>query len=169
MTEWLRAEVDVVRVGIAEGAVAKSPQRLRTSGLGSCVGIVLFDGITHIAGMVHIMLPECPAEKTETVNPTKYADSGIEWLIQHLESAGAQVNQLKSKIAGGAQMFNFAGKSDIMRVGPRNVEAVKHSLRRFRIPLLAEDVGGSVGRTIEFDIDTLDLWVRTAMKGTYKI
>jgi chemotaxis protein CheD len=133
------------------------------------VGIVLFDGRTNIAGMVHIMLPECPADKTENFNPTKYADSGIEWLIRRLESAGALVNHLKSKIAGGAQMFSFAGKSDIMRVGPRNVEAVKNALCHYKIPVLAEDVGGSVGRTIEFDIDTHDLWVRTAMKGTYKI
>jgi len=75
---------------------------------------------------------------------------------------------LKAKIAGGAQMFNF-GSSDTIRIGPRNIEAVKKELKRLAIPIVAEDTGGSSGRTIEFNPLTSKLSIRTVNKGTREI
>lgn len=42
----------------------------------------------------------------------------------------------------------FKGNLDI---GGRNVEAIKKALEEYRIPLVAEDVGGNVGRSITYD------------------
>jgi chemotaxis protein CheD len=163
----LRTEAVVVRVGIAEGAVAHAPTRLRTTGLGSCVGVVLFDAFAGVSGLVHVMLPSVVTPVNLT--PAKYAESGVPWLMEKLSELGATPTRVKAKLAGGAQMFAFAGKSDIMRVGPRNVEAVKEALLQMGVPIVAEDVGGSVGRTIEFDVTTQELWIRTAMRGPYAI
>lgn len=159
--------MEVIRVAIADGAVARGSDRLRTTGLGSCVGVVLFESRSGLSGMVHVMLPNAPVAGTD--RPTKYADVGVDWLVDQLHKAGAKRSQLRAKIAGGAQMFNTQSTNDVLRVGPRNVDAVLNSLNRLEIPLLAADTGGSVGRTIEFDPETETLWVRTAFKGQYGI
>jgi len=159
--------VGFVRVGIAEAAVVHLGNSVRTTGLGSCVGVVLFDTQAGVAGLVHVMLPHAPS--SGVFIQEKYADSGICSLIELMVVQGASRCSLQAKIAGGAQMFSFPTPSEIMRVGPRNVEAVHDTLYQHRIQVLAEDTGGSVGRTIEFDLSTKMLSIRTAMKGSYTI
>lgn len=155
---------EVVRVGIADMNIVKEPMTIRTSGLGSCVGIVLYDERKKIAGLLHIMLPDSSLGKSEHINVAKFADTGIYALMELLKAEGVRPMSLKAKIAGGSQMFKF-GSSDTIRIGPRNVEAVKKELKRLSIPLIAEDTGGSSGRTIEFDPATSLLNVRTVNEG----
>jgi chemotaxis protein CheD len=159
---------DVVRVGIADMNIVKQPDTIRTSGLGSCVGVVLYDESKKIAGLVHVMLPDSGLAKSDKVNVAKFADTGVSAMIELLKVEGVRPMSLKAKIAGGAQMFQF-GSSDTIRIGPRNVEAVKSELKRMGIRLVAEDVGGSSGRTIEFDPETSLLNIRTVNKGTEDI
>lgn len=158
----------VVRVGIADLNIVKYPGTIRTSGLGSCVGVVLYDELKKIAGMVHIMLPESSLDRSGKMNHAKYADSGIYALMEMLKVEGVRPMTLKAKIAGGSQMFKF-GSNDTLRIGPRNVDAVKQELKRLSIPILAEETGGSSGRTIEFNPETSMLSVRTVNKGTIEI
>lgn len=159
----------VVKVGIAQMDVVKEPYTIRTSGLGSCVGVVLFDESKKIAGLVHIMLPDSSLGKTDIVNEAKFADTGIKGLIDMLKLEGVQPFRLKAKIAGGAQMFRFTTDKDSMRIGPRNVEAVKKELKKFGIPIVAEDTGGNSGRTIEFNPTTCMLNIRTVNQGVNEI
>lgn len=159
---------NVVRVGIADMNIAKTPQTIRTSGLGSCVGVVLYDASKKIAGMVHVMLPDSQLGKSSTLNAAKFADTGIYAMMELLKLQGVRPFSIKAKIAGGAQMFQF-GSNDTIRIGPRNVEAVKAELKRLSIPIVAEDTGGSSGRTIEFDPETSILHVRTVNAGTQEL
>ncbi|RHW39622.1 chemotaxis protein CheD [Lysinibacillus yapensis] len=160
---------NVVKVGIAQLDIVKMPNTIRTSGLGSCVGVVLYDETKNIAGLVHIMLPESTLSRTQTINEAKFADTGIKALINQLKLAGVQPFRLKAKIAGGAQMFKFASDKDTMRIGPRNVEAVKTELAKNKIPIIAEDTGGGSGRTIEFNPATCKLSIRTVNQGVSEI
>ncbi|ARK30978.1 chemotaxis protein CheD [Halalkalibacter krulwichiae] len=159
----------VIKVGMADFKIATTLNTIRTSGLGSCVGIVIYDDRKLIAGMAHIMLPTSGLNKQEKINVAKYADTAIPALIQRLLQNGASRFTLKAKIAGGAQMFSFSTGNDLMRIGPRNVDAVKEKLEEMRIPLVAEDVGGKSGRTIEFDPNSQLLQIRTVNKGTIHI
>jgi chemotaxis protein CheD len=129
------------------------------------VGVVIYDTQKEIAGLVHVMLPDSSLAKADSINIAKYADTGIEELINRLIKIGARIINLKAKIAGGAQMFQFSTQNEMMRIGPRNVEAVKKELKRFSIPIIAEDVGGSSGRTIEFNPSTRKLNIRTVNQG----
>lgn len=156
---------NVVKVGIADLNIAKAPDTIRTSGLGSCVGIIIYDLSKKIAGLAHIMLPDSSCAKQDKLNQYKYADTAIEILIEKVIAFGAREFSLQAKIAGGSQMFQFSGGSDIMRIGPRNVEAVKKKLAEVRIPIVSSDVGGNCGRTIEFDPETGMLKIRTVNKG----
>ncbi len=157
---------EIVKVGIADLNIVKPPNRIRTSGLGSCVGLILFDKVNEIAGLAHIMLPNSSLANQATINHAKYADTAIPLLINKLVDSGAKMRFLQAKIAGGAQMFQFQSSTDMMRIGPRNVEAVRHLLQNHNIPILIEDVGGNSGRTIEFDPKTSELMIRTVNQGT---
>lgn len=159
----------VVKVGIADFNFVKAPDTIRTTGLGSCVGLIIYDEQNEIAGLAHIMLPNSSLSKTKMVNKAKYADTAVGELIQYFEKAGTPIGALKAKMAGGAQMFSFQPTSDIMRIGPRNVEAIKTELRKYGIPIISEDVGGNSGRTIEFDPKTTKLKIRTVNKGMKEI
>ena len=159
----------VIKVGIAQMDVVKAPNTIRTSGLGSCVGVVLYDESKQIAGLIHVMLPDSSLGRSDAVNVAKFADTGIKALIELLKLEGVHAFKLKAKIAGGAQMFQFTSDKDSMRIGPRNVEAVKAELRKNSIPLVAEDTGGNSGRTIEFDPITSKLNIRTVNQGVSEI
>lgn len=155
--------MNVVRVGMADLNIALVPDSLRTTGLGSCVGIALFDPQAKVAGLAHIMLPS--SNQIDEKNRPKYATTAVPMLVEWMEQKGANRRRIVAKLAGGAQMFTFAGQSDLMRIGPRNVEAVKEALATLMIPILAEDTGGNCGRTIELRSEDGSLEIRTAKQG----
>lgn len=157
--------MEIVKVGIADMNIVKSPQIIRTSGLGSCVGIVLYDEGRKIAGLVHIMLPNSSLAKSGQLNPAKFADTGIRHLAIVLSQNGARRSSLQAKIAGGAQMFKFTSGNDLIRIGNRNIEAVKMVLSSLEISIVAEDTGGSSGRTIEFNPENSLLMIRTVSQN----
>lgn len=154
----------VIKVGMADLNVAKAPDTLQTCGLGSCVGICLWDSLIKIAGMAHIMLPDSTQSKNRG-NEAKFADTAVPLLIKKMTELGANKTRLVAKIAGGAQMFTFYGSNDIMRIGERNAEAVKIALKKENIRLLAEDTGGNYGRTIEFSAANGQLLIKTINVG----
>lgn len=153
-----------IKVGIADYAVCNKPDSIITIGLGSCVGVCIYDKTKKIAGMVHVMLPEASNAKKIT-NEAKYADTGIELLVNEMRAKGALKSRLVAKIAGGAQMFSMKDSNSIMRIGERNVEAVKNILAKKSIKIIAEDVGANYGRTIEFFSETGDLNVKSIKRG----
>lgn len=160
---------EIIKVGIADMNVVNVPDLIRTTGLGSCVGVVLYDLAREIAGMAHVMLPDSSLSRGEPLNKAKFANTAIKELLDALMTSGARHPGIKAKIAGGAQMFQFSGNSDMMRIGPRNVEAVLQELKELRIPVIAQDVGGNSGRTIEFDPKTGLMQIRTVNKGNSEI
>jgi len=147
-----------VIIGIGEFAVEKNPAILVTLGLGSCVGVCIRDPIARVGGMVHVMLPDSGGKPANT--PGKFADTGIDVVVEKLLELGAQRGKLEAKIAGGASMFQSA-----MDIGARNVEAVKKALQRHGIKLLAEDTGGNKARSIEYDVETGKLLIRKVKTG----
>ncbi len=153
----------IYKVGMADAKVAKDGDSLRTLGLGSCVGITLYDDILKIGGMAHIMLPVSNVDKE--VNLAKFADTGVPYLLEMVLGMGAARARLKAKMAGGAQMFANAHGLEVIRVGPRNIEAVQEMLKKLHIPIIASAVGGNFGRTIELDCQTGKLGIRTAQYG----
>ncbi len=158
----------IVKVGMADMNITLSPGILTTLGLGSCVGICLLDPITKIAGMAHIMLPSSKNIRNNS-NIAKFADTAIVKLVSNMEVKGASKGRLISKIAGGAQMFSFMNKNDIMKIGARNTLAVKEILNNLNIPIKAEDTGGNHGRTIEFYSKNGVLIVKTIGHGVKEL
>ncbi|XEC97133.1 chemotaxis protein CheD [Paenibacillus tarimensis] len=160
---------NLVKVGMADLNVASDGAIIKTTGLGSCVGLTLFDPRTKVAGMAHIMLPTSSIARESKLNAAKYADTAVPELIRLLVSFGAAKQRLIAKLAGGAQMFAFSGQSDTMRIGPRNVDSCKKLLADYSIPILAEDTGGNYGRTIELECSTGMLFIRSVQYGVKEL
>jgi len=154
---------EIIKVGMADLNVCMAPNVLTTLGLGSCVGISLYDFNSKTAGMVHIMLPDSTKIRNNE-NLAKFADTGIDALISRLISIGADRNRLIAKIAGGAQMFAFTSNNEMLRIGERNIEASKLKLQSLGIRIMAEDTGLNYGRTIEFYPQTGELYVKSVGK-----
>lgn len=142
-----------IKVGIADMNICQPADSITTIGLGSCVGIVIRDTMTKIGGMVHVMLPDSTAVKSNA-NPAKFADTGIPELVRRMEQVGCKRMRMEAKIAGGAQMFAFQNKSELLGIGMRNVDASKAALKQLGIPLRSEDVGDNYGRTVVFYPET---------------
>ncbi len=159
---------EIIKVGIADLKVCRAPDQITTIGLGSCVGIVLYNTLNDICGLVHIMLPSSKGIKNNE-NRAKFADTGIEDLIHALERMGVMRQALIAKIAGGATMFQFTGKSDMGSIGDRNVIAVKEVLKAYGIRIVSEDTGADYGRTIVFDPVSKKLLIRSAGKAEKSI
>ena len=140
-------------VGIGDIKISKSPDILTTIGLGSCIGIAIYDPITRIGGLSHIMLPGS-RELPDVREPLKFADLSIPILVNKLQSMGAGRANMRAKIAGGASMFKFSDKTMMMNIGERNSQAVINKLREYKIPIIAADIGGEKGRTMVFDLES---------------
>ena len=159
---------EVIKVGMADLKVCRAPDAVTTLGLGSCVGVALYDKTTKIAGLVHVMLPDS-TQVRQNQNRAKFADTGIDYLIEELIAVGAGRTRLTAKIAGGAQMFAFSGNSDMLRVGERNVEAVKKKLNSLGIRILSEDTGLNYGRTVIFYPENGDFVIKSVGKPEHII
>ena len=147
-----------IRVRIAEFKVAKGDAVLIAIGLGSCVGVAIYDPEHEVGGMAHILLPGMGGKDD---NPYKFSGSSIEAMVEQISSMGGSPKLFKAKIVGGANMFTLLG--DTRRsIGERNVQAAREKLKQLGIPIEAEEVGGNEGRTIEFHAGSGRLVVRNA-------
>lgn len=157
---------NTISVGIADLKTVRAPDILVTFALGSCVGICLFDPTVKAAGLSHILLPssaQIPGNNT----PMKFADTAIPKLVQEMQKLGARPGQLKAKIAGGAQMFASMSNASIANIGARNVDAVKATLARLRIPIVVEDTGANYGRTLYFSPEDFKMTIRSPKRAEW--
>ena len=154
---------NVVKVGMADLNICKSPDVITTLGLGSCIGLTLYDPVTKIGGMVHYMLPDSTQVRNNE-NIAKFADTGIDELLKRVVAAGASRQRLVAKIAGGAKMFETTGVSAIGHIGERNAEAAKQILKQKGIRLIAEDTGLNYGRTVELHCETGEFYIKAVGK-----
>lgn len=143
--------------------VAKAPDSLTTLGLGSCIGLTLYDPASKIGGLVHYMLPDSTKLRNNT-NIAKFGDTGIRELYNQMIKNGANPRRMVAKIAGGAKMFEMSGNSTIGNVGDRNTDMARHVLAELKIPLKAQDTGLNYGRTVILDCETGDYIIKAVGK-----
>jgi chemotaxis protein CheD len=135
-----------IAIGLAEVKLSRSPDDVLVAfGLGSCLGIGMYDPVLHYAGMLHAVLPLNNDSRAEV---SKYVDSGIELLLEMMLQNGAQKSRLITKMAGGANMLNVSSLSSTFDIGNRNIEAAKITFEKLGIRPRSEEVGGKIGRTV---------------------
>lgn len=136
-----------VIVGIADFKIVKAPTNILTIGLGSCVGVSLYEKNLKMVGLIHIMLPDSK-KVSNTSNPFKFADTAIPLALKKMISMGANKSSIRAKVAGGAQMFKSLDSSMSYNIGERNILAVEGALKKEGICIVGKEVRGNKGRTM---------------------
>jgi chemotaxis protein CheD len=124
---------------------------LVTIGLGSCVGIVLYDAAAHVGGLAHVLLPS-PALGRPDSNPAKFPQTAVPLLLEQMGQHGASIRRISARLIGGASMFNGLGAPGTIQMGERNVVASRQALHQHGVAIVGEATGGDFGRTVR-------LWV----------
>ena len=160
-------ESTIIKVKIADYKITGKPNILVTNGLGSCVGLSLYDETSGIGGLAHIMLPQSKNDIEPKFYP-RYADTAINIILAELKEQGGNPSNVVAKMAGGASMFPDL-KKDGKGVGERNVEATMGILAAMKIPLMGSDTGGDYGRSIEFSTINGEMRIRSIRHGIITI
>ncbi|HLO02949.1 MAG TPA: chemotaxis protein CheD [Symbiobacteriaceae bacterium] len=157
-------------VGLGELKGSRDPEaQLVCYGLGSCIGLALWDLRSRVGAMAHIVLPDSALSRGPVVQPAKWADTALPAALELMAGMGASRTTTVARIAGGARMLNVVGAGSRLDIGARNIEAVREVLRRHDMRLTAEDVAGTWGRTLTLHVGTGRLVVSTAGRGEQEL
>ncbi len=142
--------MDRISVKVGEAKVATGSQVLLAIGLGSCVGLALYDPRVRVGGFAHIMLPH-PTSARKPTPPGRFGSTAVEHLLEMMAEHGALRRRVFARIVGGAAMFESVLNDDGQpSLGQRNIEATRKGLVQAGLRLSGEAVGGNFGRTVHF-------------------
>jgi chemotaxis protein CheD len=160
---------NMLNAGLGEQVISRDPQTILVAyGLGSCLGIGMFDPGSRVAGLLHAVLPE----HINTHNggtPGKFVDTGIPFLIDEMVKAGAERRRLTVWIAGGANMIMAPGMTKAFDIGTRNIQAAQRLLDTLGMRLSGQEVGGNTGRTVRVYVGEGRMTVRVVGQTEHDI
>ena len=140
-------------VGLAEMAVSNNPSAILTTyALGSCIGVVIYDPVVRVGGLLHAMLPDSTiAPAKAQAQPGMFVNTGMPALLRATCQMRADRQRLRIFLVVGARIMD---DQNLFNIGGRNVAALAEWLRRENLHLNAEQVGGQVNRTVGLSIET---------------
>jgi chemotaxis protein CheD len=149
-----------VVIGVADCHVTSDPSTvLVTYALGSCVAVSIYDPVARVGGMLHLMLPEAPADAARTgKNPYMFADSGIPMMFREAYEKGALKGRLRVRVAGGAQIMDEQG---VFNIGKRNCLAMRKIFWKAGVMVHAEETGGNTPRTMLLEMASGRIFLRS--------
>ncbi|WP_276300545.1 chemotaxis protein CheD [Halorussus lipolyticus] len=145
-------------VGVSEYEVVSEGETLVAYGLGACVGLAIYDPENGVGGLAHSMLPR--QSEGDGTSEGKYVDAAVETMLREAVSAGASYAGLEGYVVGGSDLLDLQQLP--REVSDNNVATAREEFADLDVPIEGEDVGGSRGRTVEFDTETGELQVVTA-------
>jgi len=155
-------------VRVAEIKSATGDHVLCTLGLGSCVGIALYDSTARVGGLAHILLPSLSLSRNSQA-PGRFPQSAVPALIAEMAALGADPRRLTARLVGGASMFSNLNAPGSIQMGDRNVVASREVLSAHGIPVVAEAVGGAKGRSMWFHTADGKIEVRSVGSPLYEL
>lgn len=151
---------DIRVVGIGEYLTAQAPVQIAAYGLGSCAGVAIYDTITGYGALAHSLLPSHPPG-TSRYRSARYTDIAIQLMLEQLIKSGCATSTLVAKLAGGAAMYDGLYREGETGIGERNTDSARETLVKLSIPIAAEDIGGTIGRSMVFDLKSGLITIRT--------
>ncbi|MEN6299440.1 MAG: chemotaxis protein CheD [Anaerolineaceae bacterium] len=150
----------IITVGLGEYAVSQDPDEILVAyGLGSCVGIGMYDQRINLAGLLHALLPIHPMGSAD--QQSRYVDTGIKLLMDEMARKGADRSRLIVRMAGGANMLVAPGFTGSFNIGTRNIEAAYSTLYSLKMSIAGKEVGGTTGRTVKFYVKDGRMTIRS--------
>ncbi len=148
-------------VGISDIKISNNPnETIVTYALGSCIGIVVYDPVAKVGGMLHYMLPDSTLDaKKARDNPAMFADTGIPSLFKACYSLGAEKKRMIVKVAGGASILD---DTNFFRIGQKNIMAMRKIFWKNNVMINAEDTGANHNRTVRLEMASGKTYVKTS-------
>lgn len=153
---------EIIEIKTAELYVGHNDQIIKTGSVGSCVVIAMYDKEKRVGGLAHAMLPHRKSDIIEDKYKARYVDEAIVNLVLGLKAVGSNVKNLSAKLVGGASMFRKL-TDEKNSIGLQNVKMAHQKLDELKIPIEAEDTGGSSGKMVIFDLKSGIVDVSTAL------
>ena len=142
----MKTQKKMRHVGQGDYAVSNDPNETLSTLLGSCVSTCLFDPVSRVGGLNHIVLPsDSSNDPFDLMNQV----NAMECLINALLRKGAIRSRLVAKVFGGARMIGSSAN-----IGNQNAQFVLSFLRDESIPVDAESLGGTQARRVRFEPTT---------------
>lgn len=155
-----------VFVGQGEVVATREPVVLQTT-LGSCVALVLHDPVTGMGAMCHALMPEAGEHEQGSL---RFADVAADHMLGIFTAEGIALSRLNVRLFGGAvPVTPKRARSEIGKVGPRNVEVVRRRLERRGLVISAEDTGGPHGRRVLFAVSSGEVYVHLLLKRATEV
>ena len=133
---------------------------LLTYALGSCLGISVWDPVERVGGMLHVMLPDsATSPEKAAATPDMFLDTALPRLFKTAYALGAVKQRLVVCVAGGATLGAMQDAS--FHIGQRNVAMLRKLLWINGVLIKAQQVGGSIPRTLALRIDTGEVLIKT--------
>ena len=137
-------------VAVGDMKIGQQSDTIVTHALGSCLGLMVYDPVAKIGGLLHAMLPLSKINPGKAAaNPYMFVDTGVPALFKALYDIGGQKSRMIVKAAGCG---NPLGKNEMFKIGERNYTVLKKLLWKNNILLESEDIGGAKSRTVHFNI-----------------
>jgi chemotaxis protein CheD len=145
--------------GVGDWVISDDPQTtLATYALGSCIGLVAYDPLAKVGGLLHFMLPDSALNPYKaSLLPATFCDTGVARLLQDLEALGASRRRLRLYLAGAAKVLD---SGDFFDIGRRNQLAAKRKLWELGLLVEDEDTGGEMSRTLKLHMNDGRVTVR---------
>jgi len=155
-------------VGVSDMKVSNDREAiLVTYSLGSCIGVVIYDSVAQVGGLLHYMLPESSLDQEKAIkNPYMFADTGIPALFKAAYKPGAEKQRMKVVVVGGSQVLDQKG---FFNIGKRNEIAVRKMFHKNNVIIDYKDVGGTVNRTVKLAVSNGNTWIKVSGRGERKI
>jgi chemotaxis protein CheD len=158
-----------VIIGVGDMAVSNNPQViLSTYALGSCVGVIAYDSIAKVGGILHLMLPDSTISPEKAIKqPAMFADTGLPLLFRAMAGLKAERHRVRLFVAGGAGML--AG-SDPFKIGERNSAKTLDFLTKNGLAIRHREIGGSINRTVHLEVGSGNVGLKTPVANeTYSL
>jgi len=139
-------------VGVSDMKTGVAGDTIITHALGSCLGLMIYDPVAKVGGLLHAMLPlsKTNPEKAKN-NPHMFVDIGVPALFKAVFALGGKKDRLIIKAAGCGQPL---GDEQLFQIGSRNFTVLKQLLWKNNLMLASSAVGGGASRTVKFDISS---------------
>jgi chemotaxis protein CheD len=155
-------------VGVADMKMSNSPvDSIVTYSLGSCIGLVAFDPVARVGGVLHYMLPESELDREKALKrPCMFADTGIPLFLDKALHMGAEGGRLRLMAFGGSQILDQQG---FFNIGRQNYLALKSILASRNLVISRQDIGGTVNRTVRLEIGAGAVFLKTSSAAEVKV
>ncbi len=149
-----------VVIGVGDMAVSNNTQvTLSTYALGSCIGVVAYDPVVRVGGILHLMLPDSNISPDKaTTQPAMFANTGLPLFFRALTGLKADRSRIRIFVTGGACVLN---SQDNFKIGERNTKATLDFLAANGLRARQIVTGGTTNRTVHLSIQTGDLTLKT--------